>query len=72
MKKTFWVTLRNVPLPTILEAERWIIDRDMSFKYNQARISDPKGEGAHRAYVSYSFTNDDDAMLFKLTFSNYL
>jgi hypothetical protein len=66
-KSTYWITLRNVSWPQKIECQEWCIERNINFDLNQSLAKD----GIYR-HASYSFTNDLDAMLFKLTFSNYL
>jgi hypothetical protein len=70
MNKTFWVTLRNFDIHAAEQIGLWLCERNISVSIN---ASDPLEvfDGIFR-YTSYSFPNDDDAMLFKLTFSNYL
>jgi hypothetical protein len=66
---TFTVTLRNIPISTCEEICKWCYDHLIKIKSNLSRISSSK---TTYEYSSYSFTSDTDAMLFKLTFSEYL
>jgi hypothetical protein len=72
MNKTFWVTLRNAPLYITLAAEKWCEEnnvKDWSFNRSDIEINQAELTLSH---ISFSFTNDTDAMLFKLSFSQYL
>jgi hypothetical protein len=70
MNKTFWVTLRNIPADLYNNALAWMREHEITpYGINHGELA------ALREifpYVSYSFTNDDDAMLFKLRWSDYL
>jgi hypothetical protein len=70
MNKTFWVTLRNVPFDTAHDASLWLQERSITTERNAGRTVGVSGYAYD--YTSFCFDNDDDAMLFKLTFSNYL
>jgi hypothetical protein len=65
MNRTFWVTLRNAPLYITLAAEKWCEENNVTdIEINQAELT--------LSHISFSFANDTDAMLFKLTWSDYL
>jgi hypothetical protein len=68
MKKTFWVTLRNVNRETFIEVKEWMTTNTVEYDFNMGKFL----TAYTFDHISYSFTNDDDAMLFKLSFSNYL
>jgi hypothetical protein len=71
MNRTFWVTLRNIPYLMVKDTISWLTDNHI--ETTSANSGPYTNSGLNIIeYLSYSFTNDDDAMLFKLTWSDYL
>jgi hypothetical protein len=61
------VTLHDIPVEAIFASARWMYARDLLDHYDLGLMSGP-----NFSYCSYSFDNDIDAIMFKLTFAQYL
>jgi hypothetical protein len=76
MTKSFWVTLRNIPSGLEPTIEGWLQERDVvpeaiNMSRTGTKISNGRFSQMETTW-SVAFSNDDDAMLFKLSFSQYL
>ena len=65
----FIVTLRNVQSGAAYETESWLKEREID---HGQTLGAYLGGNKPFEYISYSFNNDTDAIMFKLTFAQYL
>jgi hypothetical protein len=64
------VTLQHMSYGAGYETWSWLRERSIEHEMNLGKLLNEGGIGFD--HVSYGFSNDADAVLFKLTFSKYL
>jgi len=76
MTEKHWVTLFSIPPYAEQDPTAWVEKQNLRTEAINMGAVDMVAMGGscphHKRYVAFAFTNDDDAMLFKLTFSQYL